>query len=262
MALFRRNENRAPAAPPAPAGTGPAISEDAVRQAAPALVSLYKTAGVSLIKGGLAGERAAVYLVMDRSGSMSRYYQARRGHLAQMQYFAEQALGLSANLDDDGVVPLVFFDHDAYDPVEIGLTDYSGRVGAEHERLGRMGGTDYASAMRAVVAHYRKSQAAAPAFVIFQTDGATGDEEAVKRLLRDYSSLPLFWQFVGFGPAGSPEFAFLRTLDKLRGRDVDNAGFFAAGDDPAGVPDLTLYDRLMSEYPAWLFAARAKGIVR
>lgn len=246
---------------PEPYGQGPAISEDKVRQAAPALVSLYKQASVSLEKNGLAGQRAAVYLVLDRSGSMRGYYRAHRGQISHMQHFAEQTLGLSANLDDDGTVPLVFFDNHAYPAVEISLDNYSGRVGAEHDALGHMGGTDYAAAMRRVADHYQRSRSAYPAFVVFQTDGATSNEAAVKDLLKEYSHLPIFWQFVGFGPAKSRDFAFLRDLDKLRGRAVDNAGFFPAGSDPAALSDSALYDRLMSEYPAWLAAARAQGIV-
>lgn len=262
MSMFRRNQPEPAAVPAAPAGQGAAISLEKVQQTAPALVTLYKEARVSLEKKGLNGERAAVVLVLDRSGSMAPYYQARRGQISHMQYFAEQALGLSANLDDDGVVPLVFFDSQAFPVVEISLTDYQGRIGTEHERLGRMGGTDYASAMRAVVDHYQSSGASTPAFVVFQTDGATYNENTVKDLLREYSHLPLFWQFVGFGRPGSREFDFLRALDKLRGRAVDNAGFFEAGADPAELSDAALYDQLMGEYPAWLAAARSKGIAR
>lgn len=262
--IFRRNETPTPApmatTPPAP--SKPAISLEKIQRSAPALVSLYKQAGVSLQKHGVAGERAAVYLVLDRSGSMAGYYQVRRGQISHMQYFAEQALGLSANLDDDGIVPTIFFDHQAYPVVEIGLDDYQGRIGIEHDRLGSMGGTDYASAMIAVLNHYRRTPMTAPAFVIFQTDGRTGNESAVADLLKQYSSYPIFWQFVGFGHPGSREFDFLRRLDKLRGRQVDNAGFFEAGSDPLQLSDADVYDRLMGEYPAWLTAARAKGIVR
>lgn len=263
MNMFRRSQPEpAPAPQTPPTGQGAAISLEKVQKAAPALVSLYKQAGVSLEKKGLAGERAAVYLVLDRSGSMAPYYRAHRGLNSHMQYFAEQTLGLSANLDDDGVVPLVFFDSQAFSAVEISLTSYQGRIGTEHERLGRMGGTDYASAMRTVVDHYQSSGASTSAFVVFQTDGATYNENTVKDLLREYSHLPIFWQFVGFGHPGSREFAFLRKLDTLRGRAVDNAGFFEAGTDPAAISDAALYDQLMSEYPAWLAAARAKGIAR
>ncbi|MFV2172282.1 VWA domain-containing protein [Actinomadura sp. LOL_016] len=268
VSIFRRNRTQDPAphtpaapTPPPPFGKAPANSLEEVQQAAPALVSLYKAAGVSLEKKGLAGTRAAVYLVMDRSGSMRPYYQERRGRTSHMQHFAEQALGLSANLDDDGTVPLVFFDHGAFPVVEVGLDSYQGRVGAEHQKLGHMGGTDYATAMRAVADHYRASNSRYPAFVIFQTDGATADEGVVKDLLRGFSRDPIFWQFVGFGPAGSPDFDFLRGLDKLSGRHLDNAGFVPAGVDPAALSDEALFDKLMGEFPKWLAAARTAGIL-
>jgi hypothetical protein len=50
------------------------VSLHKLEQSAPALVSLYKTAAVSLQKHGLHGQRAAVYLVVDYSGSMREYY--------------------------------------------------------------------------------------------------------------------------------------------------------------------------------------------
>lgn len=85
------------------AGTG--LTE--VREKAPDLVDLYKTAGSSVRRHGLENVRAAVYLVLDRSGSMHPYY--RDG---SMQHLAEQVLPFSAHLDDDGTVPVVFFSTD------------------------------------------------------------------------------------------------------------------------------------------------------
>lgn len=229
----------------------PAISLTKMEATAPGLVDLYKHAGVSLAKRGLSGQRAAVYLVLDRSGSMGGYY--RDG---SVQHLAEQALGLSAQLDDDGIVPVVFFDHGVYPPVDVALTAYQGVVARENARLGEMGGTAYAPAMRAVIGHYQASESTAPAFVIFQTDGEPGDGRATEQLLKDASQLPIFWQFVGFGN----RFTFLNKIDNLRGRAVDNAGFFAAGIDPSAVSDSVLYDQLMSEYPQWLAASHAAGI--
>jgi hypothetical protein len=75
----------------------------------------------------------------------------------------------------------------------------------------------------------------------------------------------MFWQFIGFGDPGSRQFDFLRRLDDLPvpgKRAVDNAGFFPAGADPRKVCDAELYDRLVGEFPAWLAAARERGIVR
>lgn len=232
----------------------PAIPIDQVEQQAPGLVSLAKKAAVSLNKAGVSGERAAVYLVADRSGSMSRFYAT-----GAVQHLAEQVLGLSVNLDDDGIVPLIFFDSRAYPAVQVSLGAYRGVVDAEHQRLGAMGGTRYDLAMRAVVEHYQACGATDPAFVVFQTDGEPdwGTGPAVEDALKRYSDLPVFWQFVGFGR----KFDFLRKLDTMRGRTVDNAGFFAAGDDPAAMAPDALYDLLMGEFPQWLAAARAARIL-
>lgn len=233
-----------------------AMNLEKVRSVAPGLIDLYKTAKVSLDKRGLAGRRAAVYLVLDRSGSMRRYYKD-----GTVQHLAEQALGLSANLDDDGIVPVVFFDTIAHPPVEISLNAYQGRINTEHERLGHMGRTNYAAAMRTVLDHYESSRSTDPAFVIFQTDGSPESRTEAQQVLCEAASRPLFWQFIGFG---DDEFRFLKKLDELpvpTKRVVDNAGFFEAGPEPRAMTDGLLYDRLMEEFPDWIAAAAAAGIL-
>ena len=231
----------------------PTLATDTTQSQAPAMISLVKQAAVSLDKKGLLGTRAAVYLVADRSGSMAHHYAT-----GAVQRLAEQTLGLSANLDDDGTVPVIFFDSIAYPAVEVSLDAYQGVVGREHQRLGAMGGTRYDEAIAAVIKHYSKSGATDPAFVVFQTDGEPdwGTEGLVATAIRNASKLPIFWQFVGFGSS----FQFLQDLDTLTGRDVDNAGFFAVGHDPSALTDADLYDLLMGEFPQWLTAARAHGI--
>jgi hypothetical protein len=237
-----------------------AISLTKVQETAPALVSLYKSAGVSLTKHGLEGTRAAVYLVVDYSGSMKPYYQD-----GTVQALADRVLGLSAHLDDDGTVPVVFFSTDVDAVTEIALADHQGRVERIVAGLGHMGRTNYHVAMDAVVDHYLDSGARDPAFVVFQTDGGPTSRLAAERYLCKAARLPLFWQFVGFGDPGSRQFEYLRKLDELAVPDkraVDNAGFFHAGRDPRQVSDAELYDRLVGEFPKWLVAARAQGIVR
>ncbi|OKK08412.1 toxic cation resistance protein [Streptomyces sp. CB03234] len=236
------------------------ISLRKMEETAPALVSLYKSAGVSLRKHGLSGERAAVYLVIDYSGSMKPYYQD-----GSVQALADRVLGLSANLDDDGRVPVVFFSTDIDAETEISLANHQGRIDRIVAGLGHMGRTSYHLAMDAVIDHYLDSGATAPAFVVFQTDGGPINKLAAERYLCRAAKLPLFWQFIGFGDPGSRQFEFLRKLDELAvpaKRCVDNAGFFHAGADPRRVPDAELYDRLVAEFPGWLAAARAQGIVR
>ncbi|MEV7542367.1 VWA domain-containing protein [Streptomyces sp. NPDC089915] len=242
------------------AGTGSAISLRKVQEAAPALVSLYKNAGVSLRKHGLEGGRAAVYLVLDYSGSMRPYYAD-----GTVQAFADRVLGLSAHLDSDGRVPVVFFSTDVEAVEEISLDGHRGRVTEIAAGLGHMGKTAYHLAMDAVIDHYLDSGTADPALVVFQTDGGPVNKLAAERYLCKAAPLPLFWQFVGFGNTRSSQFDFLRRLDELpvpQKRVVDNAGYFHAGADPSAVPDAELYDRLVAEFPVWLAAARRAGIVR
>ncbi|MCX4761255.1 VWA domain-containing protein [Streptomyces sp. NBC_01275] len=237
-----------------------AISLTKVQETAPALVDLYKSAGVSLTKHGLDGQRAAVYLVVDYSGSMKPYYQD-----GSVQALADRVLGLSAHLDDDGRVPVVFFSTDVDAVTDIALADHRGRVEKIVAGLGHMGKTSYHLAMDAVIDHYLDSGSKDPALVVFQTDGGPINKLAAERYLCKAAKLPLFWQFIGFGDRGSRQFDFLRKLDELPvpgKRAVDNAGFFHAGSDPRKVSDGELYDRLVADFPQWLTAARAAGIVR
>lgn len=235
------------------------ISLTKVEERAPALVGLYKSAGVSLTKHGLSGQRAAVYLVVDYSGSMKPYYQD-----GSVQALADRVLGLSAHLDDDGTVPVVFFSTDVDAVTDIALDDHEGRVERIVAGLGHMGKTSYHLAMDAVIDHYLDSGSEAPALVVFQTDGGPINKLAAERYLCKAARLPLFWQFIGFGDRSGKQFDFLRKLDELavpQKRVVDNAGFFHAGSDPRKVTDGELYDRLVAEFPQWLTAARAQGIV-
>ncbi|MFF3557048.1 vWA domain-containing protein [Streptomyces tsukubensis] len=239
---------------------GPAISLRKVEEQAPELVDLYKSAGVSLDRHGLGGLRAAVYLVLDYSGSMKDYY--RDG---SVQALADRVLGLSVNLDDDGRVPTVFFSTDIDAVTDIALGDHHGKVAKIVAGLGHMGKTSYHLAMDAVIDHYIDSGAVDPALVIFQTDGGPINKLAAERYLCKSSKLPLFWQFIGFGNTHSRQFDFLRKLDELpvpEKRVVDNAGFFHAGEDPRRVPDGELYDRMVGEFPRWLAAARVQGIIQ
>ncbi|MFD7435202.1 vWA domain-containing protein [Streptomyces sp. NPDC059861] len=236
-----------------------AISLTKVEQSAPALVNLYKSAAVSLAKHGLEGQRAAVYLVVDYSGSMKPYYQD-----GSVQALADRVLGLSAHLDDDGRVPVVFFSTDIDAVTEIALADHQGRIERIVAGLGHMGRTSYHLAMDAVIDHYFDSGSREPALVVFQTDGGPINRPAAEKFLCKAAKLPLFWQFIGFGDPHSKQFDFLRKLDDLpvpERRVVDNAGFFHAGENPRQMSDAELYDRLVGEFPQWLAAARARGIV-
>ena len=218
---------------------------------APGLVSLAKTAAVSLQKHGLADQRAAVYLVLDHSGSMAPYY--RDG---AVQRLAEQTLALSANLDDDGSVPLIYFGSQVDQPEDVRLDSYTGVIDRTHVHVA-WGSTNYAAAIQYAVEEHLSSGATDPGLVIFQTDGEPDSRDAAEAALRWASHSPLFFAFVGFGH----NIRFLRGLDDLPGRKVDNASFFHAR-KPRAVSDADLYDGITAQYGQWLTAARAANITR
>lgn len=68
---------------------------------------------------------------------------------------------------------------------------------------------------------------------------------------------PVFWQFVGLGQSN---YGVLERFDALPGRRVDNVGFFAV-DAISTLPDQGPYDRLLSESPSRITAARRAGIL-
>ncbi len=237
-----------------------AISLSTIQDTAPALVNLYKSAGVSLTKHGLDGLRAAVYLVVDYSGSMRPYYKD-----GSVQALADQVLGLSAHLDDDGTVPVVFFSTDVDAVTGIALADHRGKVERIVAGLGHMGKTSYHLAMDAVIDHYLDSGSAEPALVVFQTDGGPINKLAAQRYLCKAARLPAVLAVHRLRRPGQQAVrlpAQARRAAVPGKRVVDNAGFFHAGEDPRKVSDAELYDRLVGEFPKWLVAARAQGIVR
>ncbi|WP_406299529.1 VWA domain-containing protein [Embleya sp. NBC_00888] len=227
-------------------------------EAAPGLGGRAEAAAAAVGKCGLTGRNVAVYLVLDRSGSMRSYYKD-----GTVQHLADQTLALSAQLGE-AVVPLVFFSTDIDGVADLDPTNHVGRIEELHGSYGHMGRTNYHWAIAKVVEHYRASGSTDPALVIFQTDGAPTSRPAAAKALCDAAGLPIFWQFIGFGDPEAKGFDFLRKLDELsvpEQRVVDNAGFFHAGQDPRLLADAELYDQLLLEFPEWLNEAVAAGVL-
>jgi stress response protein SCP2 len=236
---------------------------------------------VVLTKQGLTGKQARVALALDASGSMRPLYKA--GTVGRV---VERIAAVAATMDDDGTLDVWSYATEplALPPLRVDyLHDWiplyvrmrkatTGHDGAEatlaREQAARAAGwpiPDWESiggqneeqkVMQQIIEHYQGQPSPPPVLVLVLTDGGLYRDKMIADLLRQASKLPIFWQFVGVGKA---QYGILEKLDTLSGRTVDNAGFFAV-DDLDDIDDATLYQRLLTEFPQWLQAARQAGI--
>ena len=263
-----------PAPVAAPVAAAKIDLEKRIAREAPQLVSLVKSAGVSLAKAGLATHRAQVCLVLDISASMHKLYRS-----GQVQAFAERILALGCQFDDDGQIDVFLFGRDVHHVAPMGLANLAGYVDGLIARHPLEGDTRYGAAIEAVRRHYFPDGGTAPAsavptlpvYVMFVTDGGTSDKAFTERQLRAASHQPIFWQFMGIGKGrkskakalarfADSDFPFLEKLDELDGRLVDNANYFSVA-SPDEHADHVLYDLLMAEYPGWVKLVRQRGML-
>lgn len=250
------------------------------------MLDLQKDANKVIADLGLASLLAEVKAAIDDSGSMGT--NRRTG---QVQNLLDRVLAIATKFDNDGNFEAWAFD-DGFRraAVPASMANYRDYVDRQLPNLG--GGTNYAPVMKDIVAsvtgvggvtpHQTQAKSGGflgglfgkkseptpapqpglvgprmPVYVLFVTDGANYDRQEAERVIREASNLPIFWQFVGLGrpPGGFP---FLEYLDDMPGRFLDNADFFVYD---GKMSDEQLFRALLNEFPKWVEAARAKGIV-
>lgn len=211
---------------------------------------------VSLRKNNLSNVKARVAVVLDKSGSMQNLYES-----GFVQKTIERLLPIALKFDDDGELDVWLFANKSKRVDGINEQDFFGYI--DREVLGNRannfwGGTDYAPVMKDVLKKYtREEPSTLPTYVIFITDGDNFDKPAAERMIKKASEYNIFWQFVGIG---NSHFDFLKRLDDMDGRFIDNANFFEIK-DLNKVSDLDLYNKLFDEYPDWEKEARKKGLI-
>ncbi|WP_369145218.1 VWA domain-containing protein [Streptomyces sp. R44] len=215
----------------------PALPLAALKASAPHLADAYKAAGAQLKKQGLTGARAAVYLVVDRSGSMRGYFKD-----GSVQRLAEQVTALAAHLDEAATVTTVFFSTDIDGTVDLAPADLTPtRIDEVNATLGRLGRTNYHRAVEEVLAHHEKHDPARPALVVFQTDGAPESKTAATQALAEAADRPLHWRFVAWGEEDNKAFDFLRKLD-----GTPRTGTYFAGVTPVETAHTAFYRGLLA----------------
>ncbi|MFF2817749.1 VWA domain-containing protein [Kitasatospora cineracea] len=230
---------------------------------------------VSLRKHGAQGLVARVVLVLDASGSMAGLY--HRGVVADV---VERMAAVAAQLDEDRTMQAWTFATWPARLPDLRLSELPEWLG-RHVRVGEISlfgrrkvrpplpdgrvdmkavgvNNDEQKVIAEVRAHVRENPTAEPTLVLFFSDGGVYRNSEIEQQLRAAVEEPVFWQFVGLGHG---DYGVLERFDTLPGRRVDNVGFFAV-DDISTLPDPELYDRLLSEFPQWVAAARRAGILR
>ncbi|MFI2040147.1 VWA domain-containing protein [Streptomyces bottropensis] len=237
----------APSAPlPAQTRSAPApatVDLAKVERQAPGLLDPARQAGQALVNRGISGRRAAVYLILDHDWHMEELYES-----FAVQAFAERVLALSANLDDDGTVPVVFSSGREPFLEEIRLDNYRGRIGQLHTQVD-WGWGNVADAMRRAVSHYQEAGAADPAFIVTQVGDEPWDKAEVRSLLQNTASLGVFWLFVGFGRG---KLAFYKNLNASASATFTNVAFYDASKNPGSVPGEQFYTGLVDAFATWM----------
>jgi hypothetical protein len=157
-----------------------------------------------------------------------------------MEDVSQLASAVGFTFDDDGQIPHSLFHNSVIDLENLTPETSNGFI-TNAWRNNSMGGTAYLPALRWIVESVGlgdvdlgrhgdplevKATAPIAVYAYFVTDGEPGDSKyEIEEYLRRMSQLPIYVQFIG---VGNHKFQFLRGLDNLDGRLIDNAGFFDA----------------------------------
>lgn len=209
---------------------------------------------ICLTKNPLKGLTARVALAIDVSGSMYKWIS--NGYV---QLVIERILPLAMQFDDNGEMELWTFNDKFKRQPTINLQNVYNYIKDQNITSG--GSTNYAPVLADVLQKFvQEEPSTLPTYLIFITDGDNFDKGETNKIIKLMSKFPIFIQFIGIG---DEDFKYLRKLDNLRGRNVDNANFAKINDlyNSKRVSDEALYKRLLAEYPQWLSIPKVKQML-
>lgn len=225
-----------------------------VLEKAPRLIDLTKKATVVLEKKNLDNIVASVVLVLDNSGSMD--WQYKNG---DVQKALDKLLPVALMFDDDGALDCWAFASKCKNLSEITLDNidnYLNNEGKGWKKWLEGRWNNEPVVMKEIIKKYKDNNI--PTYIVFISDGGVSETAKIKKLLREASNYPIFWQFIGIG---GRNYGVLEELDVIDGRIVDNANFFSI-DNINALTDEELYEKLLNEFPMWLKAAKEKNILK
>jgi stress response protein SCP2 len=242
-----------PLAPTTPLPSpSPLISlETRLEKEAPELTALAKPLNAILENKKLSGLVARVGLVLDISGSMKGKYRDGR-----VQDVVGKIIPLAVKLFE-GELDLWYYGSQPKRMEPVTLKNYRTLIADSWEEVVKShgGATNEREIMKLVLDEYGSNKI--PALVLFITDGAVRRESDMKKQLKEASSMPIFFQFVGLG---GRSYGILERLDAIKGSSIDNVNFFAINSFK-DASDEDLYDKLLDEFSKWLDKALRKGVI-
>ncbi len=237
------------------AAGAPAVNLDKVREGGHInLAKAADTAGVALAKRDLAGIRAQAVCVLDHSGSMAGDYKS-----GAVQQLVERVLGFALQIDVDGTVPVLPFDHGVHEAVDVSLANYAGVVDRTIWRPSNMGSTNLAAALKAL-----RSMAATtttPIYAAIITDGEPNSENDTTQIVCDLARYPVFLKFLALRPV-----FYLSKLDHLDDsqRLLDNCNAkpdVGSGLNLLSCSDMEFQDAMADEWDQWVQRATKAGVL-
>ncbi len=208
----------------------------------------------------LGGIMANVVVALDYSGSMRSMFRS-----GVVQQTLNKLVPLGLTFDDNGQIEVFLFQDDCCQMYPLNLLNYERYVEEVINTSGyRMGGTNYAPVLRAIIEGERGgffgNKVKTPpivndnniTFILFITDGSNADKGETNIIIKKSSEKNVFIQFIGIG---KERFQYLEKLDDLRGRVRDNTGF-SKMEDLANVTDDELYMNILGQFSEWLMGLR------